>query len=78
MEPVWISEIKTLTDLDSGIIDVNFIISRYNVIAFYIILKIILRIDTSYNKRYYTWTTSTGMNDYYSKVGGCNIDITLY
>ena len=78
MEPVWISEIKTLTDLDSGIIDVNFIISRYNVIALYIILKIILRIDTSYNKRYYTWTTSTGMNDYYSKVGGCNIDITLH
>ena len=35
------------------------------------------RIDTSYNKRYYTWTTSTGMNDYYSKVGGYNIDITL-
>ena len=65
---MWISEIKTLTDLDSGIIDVNFIISRYNVIVLYIILKIILRIDTSYNKRYYTWTTSTGMNDYYSKV----------
>ena len=77
MEPVWISEIKTLTDLDSGIIDVNFIISRYNVIALYIILKIILRIDTSYNKRYYTWTTSTGMNDYYSKVGAYNINITL-
>ena len=35
------------------------------------------RIDTSYNKRYYTWTTSTGMNDYYSKVGGSTIDITL-
>ena len=26
------------------------------------------RIDTSYNKRFYTWTTSTGMNTYYSKV----------
>ena len=26
------------------------------------------RIDTSYNKRFYTWTTSTGMNNYYSKV----------
>jgi len=25
------------------------------------------RIDTSYNKRFFTWTTSTGMNDYYSK-----------
>ena len=72
MEPVWISEIKTLTDPDSGINEVNFIISRIN-----IILKWILRIDTSYNKRYYTWTTSTGMNDYYSKVGGYNIDITL-
>ena len=35
------------------------------------------RIDTSYNKRYYTWTTSTGMNDDYSKVGGSTIDITL-
>ena len=35
------------------------------------------RIDTSYNKRYYTWTTSTGMNDYYSKVGGYIIDISL-
>ena len=40
-------------------------------------LKLILRIDTSYNKRYYTWTTSTGMNDYYSKVGGYNVDIAL-
>merc|ERR1719322_2157249 len=25
------------------------------------------RIDTSYNKRFFTWTTSTGMNNYYSK-----------
>ena len=39
MEPVWISEIKTLTDPDSGINEVNFIISRYTVIAINIILK---------------------------------------
>ena len=26
------------------------------------------RIDTTYNKRFFTWTTSTGMNEIYSKV----------
>ena len=41
------------------------------------VINYVTRIDTSYNKRYYTWTTSTGMNDYYSKVGGSTIDITL-